>query len=107
MLTRDQIMAAPLPALAALDVPEWGGAVSLRTLSLHEALAFSAEQDPARRAVMIIRLCVCSPDGVALFAEADDAWLATRPAAEIQRVALAAMEHNGLTRAAEEATAGN
>ena len=107
MLTRDAIMAAPRPALASLDVPEWRGEVFLRSISLSEALAFSAEADSARRAVMIIRMAVCDAEGTPLFTPADDDWLAGRAAGEIQRIALAAMAHNGLTRAAEDEAAGN
>lgn len=107
MLTREQIIASPAPALAELDVPEWGGKVALRAISLREALDFSAEDNPARRAVMIVRMSVCDAAGAPLFGEADDEWLAGRAAGEIQRIALAAMEHNGLTASAEDRAAGN
>lgn len=107
MLTRDAILSTPLPPPATLDVPEWGGQVALRTLSLPEMLAFAAEQDAARRAVVMVRLCVAHHEGAPLFAAEDDPWLAGLPWALLQRLAQACMAHNGLTGEAQERAAGN
>lgn len=109
MLTRDAILSAPLPAPAPLDVPEWGGQVALRTLTLEEALSFSAipAADLARRAVVIVRLVVVQQSGERLFCEEDDPWLAGLPWDLLKRLAFACLGHNGLTAEAQERAAGN
>lgn len=107
MLTRDAILSAPLPAPAPLDVPEWGGQVFCRTFTLAEMLAFAVEQEAARRAVVIVRLGLCDAAGTTLFTVEDEAWLAALPWALLQRLSKACLNHNGLTAAAQERTAGN
>lgn len=110
MLTRDQILAAgdaSARAVAPVPVPEWGGTVYVRLLDLPQALAWSGEQDTARKAALLVRFAVADEEGNPLFTDEDLDWLARQPQLTLQRVSVAALEHNGLTRQQGQAAAGN
>lgn len=113
MLTRDQIFAAAPPPLGKVPVPEWGGTLRLRRMTLGELLAWKAVQsDEARAATgeaaaVLVQFCAAAEDGTMLFGEDDRSWLQAQPWAVLNRIAAAAVEHNGLTDKAGESRAGN
>lgn len=108
VLSKDQIRAADDRRLTEVEVPEWGGSVFVRTLPLSERLDLSAA---AKRdgdlTIDLVVLCACDPDGGRLFATEDADWLAGKNGEVLQRIALVAIEVNGLTAKATEDAAKN
>jgi hypothetical protein len=103
MLTRDAILTvADLPR-QTVEVPEWGGSVSIRAMNGVERGEFEAvaagtkRDDPlgvARLRTVLVALTLCGPDGERLFttSDADLALLGAKSGAVLDRIALAAVE---------------
>jgi hypothetical protein len=109
MLTREQILSAVVPAPRAVPVPVWGGDVAVRLLTVDEMLRWSAagREGPSAGSAMMVRLAAVDAAGDLLFSDADLPWLAVQPAAALQPIVSAALSHNGMDRAGQEAAAGN
>lgn len=112
MLTRETILAARVPT-AEVTVEAWGGAVTIRALSVAELEQWRAAQDDPARAkagegmAMLVALSVIDGENRPLFTEADVAALATQPPVMLRPVVEAILKLNGLDAAAREALAGN
>lgn len=116
MLTREAILAAT-PPMATTTVPEWGGEIGLRTLSMDDLLTWEAarapgdEQDAKRRnyaaRVLLVILAVVGPDGDRMFAEADTEWLRAQPWRLMERLEVEILRHNGLLSSQQDAAEGN
>jgi hypothetical protein len=105
MLNRSAILAVPTPAPLSVSVPEWGGEIALRQMSLADVITWSdIGRDPARRAsgestAMVVIACAVSAEGEPLFTADDMGWLLAQPGFTIQRIANAALEHSDLKAA--------
>lgn len=116
LLGRDAILtASDLPSVD-VEVPEWGGTVRVRMLTGGERDAFEAstltrkgktfETNLVNMRARLVALTTVDESGARLFSEADVAALATKSAAALNRVFMAAQKLNGLTEeAAAEAEA--
>lgn len=84
-LTRDQILAPRTPVIETLDIPEWGGAVSVRVPTPRQLEDYE-ENNRKRRAAgnlynglraRIAILACCDETGAPIFTSADEAALMT------------------------------
>src|SRR6266704_1000355 len=117
-LDRERILAVPDITTEAVDVPEWGGAVTVRGLTGDERDDFEATCVKGRgrktevnlrnfRAKLVARSCVAA-DGVSrLFSDEDAAALGKKSGAAINRVFEVAARLSGLTDADMEELAKN
>lgn len=72
-LTKEQILAAPLPR-EEVQTPEWGGSVFVRTISAKELVALQRAMrahDDQSVAGVILAFTLCDEQGQALFTDAD------------------------------------
>lgn len=118
-LTRDQIMAfrSKDRETVVVEVPEWGGAVTLRELSARERDAFEASTVDGHGKKMRINIenlrarlvaaCAIDEQGQALFYPSDVELLGDLSASAVDRLFSAARELNGMTESDVEELAGN
>jgi hypothetical protein len=96
-LTREQILATGLTP-TPVECPEWGGAVFVRPMSLDEWLAFRPLLKTDRDVTApIVAMCACDESGGRLFDQDEAEALAAKHGVIMQRIALKALEINGLT----------
>jgi hypothetical protein len=112
-LTKDQILAADDLGLLKLMVPEWGGDVYIRVMTVGERDAYENEWQRKKetgvddfRTKFLVR-CLVDEKGMRLFDNADVARLSQKSARVMNRVWLAAMEHNNLSDQSIEELAKN
>lgn len=114
VLTRDAILAATRIPTERVEVPEWGGFVTVRAMTAAERDAY--EVDAARRiqngdvADFRVRLAVASlvdDDGRPMFTEADIPALSQMWWAPLHKIAEAALAINGLNNGDVEDLAKN
>jgi len=97
-LSREQLLSAPDRPELELDVPEWGGSVKLRALSLgafrriQAASAQGGEMDGLEAMQRVIVEAIVEPE----LGHADVAALGERSVAPVVRVAKAIVELSGL-----------
>lgn len=119
LLTRDQIMAftsAPRRTVV-VEVPEWGGAVTLQEMTARERDAFEASTVDGQGKKMKINIknlrarlvaaCAVDGNGNALFYPTDVELLGEVSSSALSRVFDAARELNGMTDEDVEELAGN
>ena len=108
MLTRDQILSLKDLPEKVIDVPEWGGAVRIRSLTLPERFRWlklqAAQPEGDYEAVLtkaslpMITWSVIDEEGKPLFTEADIGELGRRHPDAIQFVAGEILKLSGLGR---------
>jgi hypothetical protein len=109
-LTREQILAArhredrkPVK----VEVPEWGGDVYLRVMTVADQVALSEDVKPAEMPVQVLLHCLVDETGTRLLEEEDAEALAEEDFPLVLRLFGAAAKLNGLTsKELEEAMAG-
>lgn len=108
-LTRDQIIAAidaRKAEVTPIEVPEWGGTVYARRLSVGDVEASGAYEAGSNSTVLMIITCLADEDGNRLFTEKDIASLTAAELPVIMRVFAEVAKINGLeTDDLEEAIA--
>lgn len=103
MLNREAILAAQDLTTQDVDVPEWGGAVRVRTMSLAERNAFGAsvmvgdKVDQQQYAAQMLIRCIVGEDNQPLFTSADLEALGAKSAIALRRVFEAADKLNTVT----------
>jgi hypothetical protein len=111
-LTRDQILEASDLKTAVVDVPEWGGSVTVRTMTGADRDAFEQTlvitdgkggqiRDISNLRVKLLAMTMVDDAGNLLFSESDIAPLAKKSAVALERVFKAANTLNGTDDAAE------
>jgi hypothetical protein len=110
ILGKEQILAARDQVVERLEVPEWGGAVYIRSISAKErgvieAAAARWKESKGRDdsfvktfTLHMAGMALCDADGNRLFSDQEIAQLADRNAAAIAHVAEAAQRLAGLTK---------
>jgi hypothetical protein len=115
-LTKAEILEAEDRKPIDLEVPQWGGAVSLRPMSatardlytswLHKNSTEISEIEPTQITAMTLKLLsltMCDESGELMFSEDDIARLAAKSGEAIDRVFRAAQQINGIgTKAVAE-----
>jgi hypothetical protein len=111
-LTKEQILAADDLGLLKVHVPEWGGDVYIRVMSVGERDAYENEWMRKKetgvddfRSKFLVR-CLVDEKGQRLFDNGDVAKLAAKSAKVVNRVWQSAMEHNNLSDQEVERIAG-
>ena len=112
-LTKDQILAADDLGMLKLTVPEWGGDVFIRVMSVGERDAYENEWLRKKetgvddfRTKFLVR-CLVDESGNRLFDNGDVTKLATKSAKVVNRLWKLAMDHNNLSDSSVEETAKN
>jgi hypothetical protein len=105
-LTREEILGREDLPLEEVPVPEWGGAVWVRTISAAERDAWEAStygdgkgdvrERLANLRARLVCLCACSANGDRLFTDADAGKLGGKSAAAVDRLFDVAQRLNGL-----------
>jgi len=112
MLTREQIKGARLKS-RVVSVPEWGGDVTIRELTLADRArvesAFQAAQgggfDGLRE--LVVALGLVDETGAAMFSESEAAALGEASGAAVNRLSEIVLELSGMTPGAAEALEKN
>lgn len=104
VLTKDQIREVKDIHIVPVEVPEWGGSVHVRALSVRERETLEAGIKPKNGAVdtrgfrvKVVIAATVTEDGTQMFNKSDAGWLTEKAASAIERIAEAALEHNGMT----------
>ena len=112
-LTKEQILAADDMGLLKITVPEWGGDVYIRVMTVGERDAYENEWQRKKdtgvddfRTKFLVR-CLVDEKGNRLFDNADVIRLSQKSARVMNRVWLAAMDHNNLSDQSIEELAKN
>jgi len=108
LLNREAILAARDLPTKEVSVPEWGGSVFVRPLSISEAERLM-KLDPKKDSyqVAVAAMAVCDKDGNSMFTEEDMAALATKSSTAIMRIGVAVQEISALSVKAAEQVKGN
>lgn len=99
-LTRDQILQANDLPREEVQVPEWGGSIFVRSLTVGERLKLeekSQTESGGHSVVRLITMAACDEHGVALFEDSDIELLRGKSARAFLRVKEAANRLNALT----------
>lgn len=111
LLTRDEILAATDRQMELVEVPEWGGAVYIRSLTADERDEFeeslleqnkrTKKQDVRLRQARakLVSRAACDDKGVRLFSERDVVALGAKNAAAMDRLFDKASELSGIREA--------
>lgn len=102
-LTRDQILKQTKSKMKEINVPEWGGSVFIKVMSVGERDRYENEWQHARghggyqnfSTKFLIR-CICEEDGTLLFTDADIEKLKNLPADAMRHLWDEAMSLNKL-----------
>jgi len=102
-LTKDQILAADDMGLLEVQVPEWGGSVFVRVMSVGERDSYENEwmvnknKGVSNFRSKFLQRVLCDEKGELLFKADEIELLAKKSARAITRAWDAAMKHNALT----------
>jgi hypothetical protein len=108
-LTKAQILAASDLKTEIVEVPEWGGSVTVRTMTAAERDTFEAglvkgdgkarKTDFTNFRAKLVALTAVDPSGTRLFTDAEADQLGQKGAAPMQRLFEVAQRLNGLSQA--------
>lgn len=99
-LSREQIFAArALRKPEPLEVPEWGGTVFIKYLTVEEQLEISKHNQPAEMPVAVLLAALVDEDEKPIFGPEDFGELAKEAFTVILRVFAVAAKQNGLSNA--------
>ena len=102
-LTKEQILAAEDMGLLEVAVPEWGGIVHVRVMTVGERDSYENEWMANKHKGVenfrskFLQRVLCDESGKLLFASDEIDKLASKSARAITRIWEAAMRHNALT----------
>lgn len=112
-LTAEQILAADDLGLVKVNVPEWGGDVFIRVMTVGELDAYQQEWAANKqtgvdnfRAKFLAR-CLCDESGTRLFSDDEILKLASKSAKVVSRLFDKAAQHNAITEKDVEELAKN
>ena len=113
-LTREQIVTADDSKTLAVNVPEWGGDVRLRVMTVGERDAYELEYQRKKntgglddfRSKFLVR-CICDDSGQRLFTDADVEKVSRKSAQVVNRLWEVAMKFNDLDESKIEDLAKN
>jgi hypothetical protein len=101
-LTREAILAAEDRPAQKVDVPEWGGSVFVRALSLKQQAAHEEKargQTPERVAVLLAITSTVDENSVPIFKDEDAPALEEKSSGAVQRIVKAAIALNAMSEA--------
>ncbi len=104
-LTRDALLGVVGHTVEAVEVPEWGGTVYVRTLTAGELLALDrstqgdSDSPDAPILTRLLAACICDEAGAPLLEYDDAVELSNKPATVLYRLYRVACRLNGLDAA--------
>lgn len=109
ILTRDAILAVDDRRFATVDVPEWGGAVRLASISAAKLLQYHeyAKSEDADHVAFMLSACIVNEKGEPQFTKDDLPRLAEKHPQVVIRLFREASSLNVLTAEAAETQRGN
>jgi hypothetical protein len=114
MLTKAEILASDDRATVVVDVPEWGGQVTLKVMSAEQrddyeqALFHNKDGDRiANVRASLVAACAIDDEGNPMFAPGDVSALGSKNATAVNRLFEAAQHINKMTDEDMEDLAGN
>jgi hypothetical protein len=113
ILSRDAILSAQDLKREEVAVPEWGGAVLVRTMTgaerdaWEQSLANGGKIDVSNVRARLVAACTIDESGALLFSAADAQALGAKSGAALERVAKVAQRLNAITEEALEDARGN
>jgi hypothetical protein len=111
-MNREQILAKRSTRIVTVEVPEWGGTVHLRALTVGERDRLDQFVQDSKQKVsgfrsLVLSLCLCDADGNRLFADRQREEIDGLDASVVERLFAAAMPLAGLSQADVKAIEGN
>lgn len=113
-LNRDAILAVQDRKIEAVEVPEWGGTVHLRTASVRgwqnavDAARIDGDKiDGVKYAAAVVAECLCDENGDSIFTAADIAAIEGKSRIVVQRLFDRAQVLNGFGEPAQKELEGN
>lgn len=112
-LNKDKIIAADNPKLKEVEVPEWGGSVNIRVMTVGERDNYENDwivnksRGVENFRTKFLAMCLCDDDGNRLFSDAEVPMLSKKSAKVMSRLWQIAMDYNALTEADVEELAKN
>ena len=114
LLNRESIRDIQDVGIEEVEVPEWGGSVYVRGMTLADMAEHAERQrqlgaNPSETELagllpaIVVRYCV-DPAGVRIFQDEDEAWLRTKSVASLKRIVDAFNVLNGFDEIQEEDT---
>ncbi len=114
LLNRQAILAAQDLKTERVEVPEWGGAVLISTMTGTDRNAWeqtlvsvNGKVNLANASARLVAFCAVDENGQRLFTDADAVELGQKSSAALQRCVNVAQRLNGLTAADMEEAKGN
>lgn len=101
-LTKEQILAAKDDRITSVEVPEWGGTVCLRAMSVGERDRYENEfiknkdKGVDNFRTKFLAATICDEDGKLLFSQQDVQELSKKSITVMQRLWNESMKHNAL-----------
>lgn len=106
LLNREAFLDAPDPRVERVETPEFGEGsfvfVGMLSAEGAERVVGLQGSRPKSFGALMVALCACDEQGNKLFTEDDADALAKKPGDVINRIATAALKHNGMTPSAVE-----
>lgn len=97
MLTRDVILGLNDCQVKPFNVPEWGGSVYLREMSVKDRESFfDTVKDGKIKAVKALILAACDEDGQPIFTDEDTADLEEKSGSVVDKIVMEWVRMNGL-----------
>lgn len=99
-LDKHSILAADDAGVSRFDVPEWGGHVFMKTLSVAEGIAFQAAKDGVvdeKVVILFLTFALCDEAGSPIFNQSEVDEIARKSPHAIARLGNAALAHNKMT----------
>lgn len=112
-LTKEAILSANDSGLLKVSVPEWGGDVYIRVMTVGERDAYENDwvinksKGVENFRTKFLARCLCDENGSLLFGESEIPELAKKSAKVMSRLWQKAMDHNALTDSDVEELAKN
>lgn len=103
MLTKEQILNANDSKIEAIDIPEWGGQVFIRTISgterdnFEQSIIKGKETDLTNLRAKFCVLVICDENGNRIFNDNHVSVLGKKSAAALDRIFDAGRKMNGMT----------
>src|SRR5258708_4999604 len=99
-LDKHSILAADDAQVSRLDVPEWGGHVFIKTISVADGVEFQAAKDGVgdeKVVILFLTFALCDESGAPIFGRAEVDEIARKNPHVIARLGNAALAHNKMT----------
>ncbi len=99
MLTKDEILSITDKAVKEIEIPEWGGTVFIRGMTIEDVEFCQAQQEDAHSLEKMVIRFLCDADGNALFTEEDIPLMKKKSIQAFRRIVKETTDFNSLDTA--------